>query len=245
MQLGTVTELWQYPVKSLQGIVRDSVDVVASGIVDDRRWALIDGNGRLCSAKRHSKLFEAVGRPDGAVQLPDGTVTRDDSVISGWLGSEIRLMERDADTQVEFEMTFEPPNDDAEFIQWPAPAGTFFDLAALHIISTATLEHCRSLRPELDWNIRRYRPNIVIDVDVEPFGEDAWAGTDVQIGGATIRVDSPTIRCAMPLRAQPGGIERQPELFHALDAIHNNFLGVYCSVTSPGSIKLGDAVTRT
>jgi hypothetical protein len=54
----------------------------------------------------------------------------------------------------------------------------------------------------------------------------------------------PTVRCAMPLRAQPG-LQRQPRLFSALNELNAaspNHLGVYAGVQTPGPIRVGDPV---
>jgi uncharacterized protein len=238
---GHVEQLWRYPVKSAQGRAVDSIGIAPSGVVGDRQFALLDANGKLCSAKRYSKLFDATGNDDGSLTVGDRAL-HDDAAISEWLGHNVRKIERRDDVQVGYEMTFDPPNDDAEYFEIPAPPGAFVDLAAIHLIARATLDHCAAQRPDLDWDVRRFRPNVVVDADIEPFGEDAWAGRDVAIGDAVVRVDLPTVRCAMPLRAQPGGLTRQPELYHALEELHANHLGVYCSVVTPGTVALGDSV---
>jgi uncharacterized protein YcbX len=54
-------------------------------------------------------------------------------------------------------------------------------------------------------------------------------------------VRQPTVRCAMPLRAQPG-LARQPRLYRALEGLHANHLGTYVDVVEPGEIRVGDEV---
>jgi uncharacterized protein YcbX len=240
-----VAELWQYPFKSAQGARASSLALSAGGVAGDRRWALLDGNGKLCSAKRYSKLLLATGGDDGSLTLDDGTVLADDAAFSSWLGHLVRRAEHGADTQVSFEMTFEPPNDDAEYYEIPAPAGQFVDMADVHIVSSATLAHLAAARPDLDWDVRRFRPNIVIDVgdSAEPFVEASWVGQDIAVGDARVHVDQETVRCAMPLRAQPGGLERQASMYDALESAHHNHVGIYCTVVTPGTVTTGDAVT--
>src|SRR4051794_36600706 len=206
-----IAQLWRYPFKSAQGAAVPSLELIAGGVQGDRRWALLDEHGKLCSAKRYSKLLLATGLPDGGLQLGDGTVLTDDDTISNWLGHAVQRRERSAGTQVAYEMTFEPPNDDAEFYEIPAPAGRFVDLADVHIVASSTLEHLAAARPDLDWDVRRFRPNVVVATDSssEPFVEATWVGRELDLGGARVRVDQETVRCAMPLRAQPGGLDRQ------------------------------------
>jgi uncharacterized protein YcbX len=247
---GTVRELWRYPVKSLQGRREPALSIGPDQVDGDRVWAVWDHkSGKLASGKRFATLLEATGGDDHVV-LPDGRrLDLDDpraaGLLSDWLGREVGLARPDPRAAVSYEMTFDPPNDDAELYEIPTPTGTLLDLAAIHLVTAATLEHCRQARPDLDWDVRRFRPNLVVDVDVEPFAEDGWVGRDLAVGSAVLRVQMPTVRCAMPLRAQPGGLTRQPGLFKAMSELNTanpNHLGLYLSVTEPGTVVEGDPV---
>lgn len=250
--LGTIVELWRYPVKSFQGERMVSLELGERGVQGDREWALIErGTGRLMSAKRYRALFAAAAATiDGTVvvTLPDGSelaATDGDASdrLSRWLELDVELRHVDDHVQVGYEMTFDPPDDQAEMHVIPAPQGSFLDLAHLHLVSRATLAGVAAARTDLDWDVRRFRPNVVVELgpDAAPFTEDGWSGTTVAIGGAGVRVDQPTVRCAMPLRAQPG-LDRQAELYQALEDLHANHLGVYCSVVAPGTVALEDGV---
>jgi uncharacterized protein YcbX len=246
-----VTACWRYPVKSLQGHEVDDLQIAAQGVLGDRRWAVIDdADGRLASAKRYSVLLAASvdGRhivlPDGGrVALVDDETTR--AALSEWLGGAFHLAESAPSTNVEYQMTFDPPDDDAELYSIPAPPGTFLDLAPLHLLTAGTLRSCAAARPDLDWDVRRFRPNLVVESGVtEMFGEQAWVGRRLQVGEVVLTVDAPTVRCAMPLRAQPG-LDRQAGLFDAMTDLNREFpnhLGVYCSVVRPGTVRVGDPV---
>jgi uncharacterized protein len=247
MPVGRVAALRRYPVKSMQGMEVDRLVVGPIAIEGDRVRACIDeGTGHLMSAKRFSKLLEASADDEG-ITLPGGRrlpydAAEVDQVLSGWLGRRVRLEEPSPDTKRSYEMTFDPPNDDAEYHEIPSPAGSFVDLAAVHLVSSATLAAGERARGDLDWDVRRFRPNVVVEGVDEPFGEDAWVGSVVTIGGARLASQMPTIRCAMPLRAQPGR-KRQPRLFAALDELHDNYLGTYLAVAEPGEIRVGDEVS--
>jgi uncharacterized protein YcbX len=155
----------------------------------------------------------------------------------------VHLAHVEGSTRVDYEMTFEPPNDDAEYLAIPAPPGTFLDLAGAHLVSQQTLDACAKARPELDWDVRRFRPNVVVSVEgLEAFGEDAWCGSAVSVGGAVLAARQPTVRCAMPLRAQPG-LARQRELYSAMEELHRNHLGIYCHVAAAGTVRVGDEVS--
>ena len=239
--------LRRYPVKSMQGLEVDHLTVGPTGIEGDRRRACIDeGSGHIMSAKRFSRLLEAAADDDG-ITLPGGRrlpyeAPEVDQVLSGWLGRRVRLEERTPETSRSYEMTFDPPHDDAEYYEIPSPEGSYLDLAAVHLLSTATLAGGEAAYGGLDWDVRRFRPNVVVEGPDEPFAEDAWCGSDVTVGSARLAARQPTVRCAMPLRAQPG-LDRQPRLFEALTALHDNHLGTYLDVLEPGEIRVGDEVS--
>lgn len=250
---GTVTSCWRYPVKSFQGLAEHSLEIADHGVIGDRTFGLIDLDvDRLLSAKRTAALLEA-SATDTHVTLPNGsTVAVDDPdidrVLSTWIGRPIRFARADATGPVSYQMTFDPPDDDAEMFDIPTPEGTFLDIAAVHVINAATLRACAAARPDVDWDVRRFRPNVVVDVETEPFGEQDWIGQEIMVGPVVLHVDGPMVRCAMPLRAQPGGLARQPQLFHALNELNPTYaghLGLCCSVVKPGKICAGDHVSTT
>ena len=223
----TVTDLFRYPVKSMQGLAEPTLDLTAAGFEGDRRWALIDREtGRLMSAKRWSALLMA-SADDEAITLPDGSrvvlVADDaDAALSAWLGREVHLAEAASGTEVSYEMTFDPPDDHAEYYAIHAPPGSFLDLTAAHLAARPTLREAGGRHGDLDWDIRRFRPNLVVDGDLEPFGEDAWVGATLRVG--TARLGGPpghrAVRHAAPGPARPrspgpdvrrpGGPPRQP-----------------------------------
>ena len=257
--VATVRELWRYPVKSMQGEALATAVLGLDGIEGDRAWGVVSADGRhVLSAKTVPELLFAsaavIDGGDVAVTLPTGAVVlagtdEADDALSAWLDRPVRLLSATAahgadDAPLDYEMTFEPTNDDAEVVGIPAPDGSLHDLTALHLLSDASLAAVRGARPELDWDVRRYRPNVVLAVadGAEGFVEDTWVGDDATLGSAGIHVRQATVRCAMPLRAQPGGTERDPELYRALDELHANHLGIYADVTAPGPCAVGDDV---
>lgn len=256
MLIGQVAQCWRYPVKSMQGARVDQLRIGSHGVAGDRAHALQDvATGRVLSAKAERTLLDAVAT-DAEMRLPDGTTVPIDSadrdeVLSLWLGRAVRLLSLEQSSGLSYEMTFDPPDDDAEYFDIPLPEHGFVDLAPLHVIASSTLVGCARDRPALDWDVRRFRPNVVVDHDGGTFAEDAWVGSQVRIGEeCVLSVEQPTVRCAMPLRAQPAlagapALARQPELYRAMDelhAAHPNHLGVYVDVVTPGRVRVGDPV---
>src|SRR5258708_5781611 len=80
------------------------------------------------------------------------------------------------------------------------PQGTFFDCATVHLLTTATLERLRDLYPAGRFEVRRFRPNIVVQTPngVQDFVENAWIGHTLAIGDAVrLAITGPCPRCVM------------------------------------------------
>jgi hypothetical protein len=74
--------------------------------------------------------------------------------------------------------------------------------------------------------------------------EDDWVGSTVTLGPAALDVFMLTPRCSLPPRAQQvNGLPRDTAITRALTDDHGYNLGVYCSITTPGTIAVGDRVT--
>jgi uncharacterized protein YcbX len=130
--------------------------------------------------------------------------------------------------------------------------GTFFDVAALHVLTTATLRHLGELEPGHRFAVERYRPNIVIESDGEPFAENGWSGDTLRFGADLAAVAIiPTMRCIMTTLAQ-GDLPRDDDVLHTLTR-HNRIeipglgtwscVGAYAAVTAPGRVRRGDEIT--
>jgi uncharacterized protein len=133
-----------------------------------------------------------------------------------------------------------------------APAGTFFDYAPLHLLTTATLDRIAAATPSGHIEAARYRPNIVLSTTrLDGFAENTWAGWRLRIGEqVTLRILVPTPRCAVPTLAH-GPLPPDPAAMRVL-AAHNRILvpgaglvptaGVYADVLIPGRVRRGDPV---
>jgi uncharacterized protein len=133
-----------------------------------------------------------------------------------------------------------------------APPGRFYDLAALHVITSSTLARLGELAPGSRFDARRYRPNVVL-ADTDPgFVENDWVGREMSLGDAVrVSYTFQTMRCVMTTLAQ----EDLPEDRDTLRTVakHNRVdiekkevagrwacAGVYADVTAGGELAVGD-----
>jgi uncharacterized protein len=282
-RIGTVAALWRYPVKSMQGESLERSPAGGRGLAGDRRWAVIDAEtDKVVSAKR-PKLWAAMlecaaayladptdeGEPATVrITLPDGEeVTSDDPDrdrrLSRALGRPVRLESFAAEGA-----TYELRVADLQGLEAPepermtevpvalfAPPGTYFDASTLHVLATATLERLAAAHPEGSWDVRRFRPNVVVTLDQAPagdFAEDDWVGRSLQLGQeARAAVLSPMPRCIMPTLPQ-GDLARDPLILRTPAERSRRRIepfGVYAcagaaaNVEVPGTVAVGDRVS--
>ena len=139
-----------------------------------------------------------------------------------------------------------------------APVGTFFDYSPLHILTTATVNRFRELYSAGQFEMRRFRPNLVVspDSDERDFIENHWLGSRVTIGTQTqLSIIDPCPRCVMTTLPQ-ADLPRDPGILRTV-AQHNQVAsvtlapgvifpavaGVYAIVLHPGRICRGDLVS--
>lgn len=250
--VGTVSELWRYPVKSMQGHRVEHLTFDERGATDDRAWGVVDpAAGRVLSAKRWAQLLQATAALDGStvtVTLPDGTTLEagdpgTDAALSEWLGLDVRLQQPPPGDGLPYELPTEAWDDRSPTWEFPGPpGGPFVDLAAAHVLTTASLRAAAALHPDGEWEVRRFRPNALLDVEGDGWVEDAWLGSPVALGDVVLDPFMPTVRCALPTREQPG-LRKDPDIARTLQREHDLNLGLYCGVATPGTVALGDPVS--
>ncbi|MDQ6747389.1 MAG: MOSC N-terminal beta barrel domain-containing protein [Candidatus Dormibacteraeota bacterium] len=211
--VGTIAAIHRYPVKSMQGETLPTASLGPVGIAGDRHWAVRDrASGKVLSGKREARLMMASARMVGAsVEITPpgdeallGDDPSTDERLSRWLNREVVLdvakPQGDEDAFYEFQLD---GDERAEVLDLPVMDGSYFDLAPVHLLTSASLKTAAALEPAISWDVCRFRPTVLVDTELEGFAEDAWTGR-IQVGGATCAVLMPTIRCAMPMRPQPG-----------------------------------------
>jgi uncharacterized protein YcbX len=181
-----------------------------------------------------------------ALTLPSGLVCRGagpetDDALSAWLGRPVTLVAAAATPPARAEYFADATDDSSRAIEWTMPAGTFVDVMAVHVLTTASLRAGAALHPVGDWHPRRFRPNLLVEADGDGWLEDGWCGRRLRAGTVELDVVQPCIRCTMVTRPQPG-LLADLDTFRVLARHHRATLGVWAAVRTPGSARVGDAV---
>lgn len=227
----TVASLHIYPIKSLGGFSVHEARTTDRGFEHDRRWMLVDENGRFITQREvptmaclHCSMladgFRVTDTRDGAMlDLPwaiDHGTRRQVSVFSDIVDV------RDATTEVSvwFSRQLQVPcalvfmPDDSLRPVDPIYANGITSLSDGYpylIISQASLDDLNArirassdhlIDPSSDLGMERFRPNIVI-AGGSAFQEDGWK--EITIGKARFFLVKPCARCAIPTIDQRTG----------------------------------------
>ncbi|HXM98913.1 MAG TPA: MOSC domain-containing protein [Candidatus Dormibacteraeota bacterium] len=237
MELGRISAIFRYPVKSMAGESLDVASLSWHGIAGDRRFAfrrLTDKGGfpwLTASKLPQLLLYKPFGRDSNSAELlpthvrtPDGKEyeLRSDELrqeISSRYGSDVELMNL---------------------------RHGIFDEACISVITLGTV-HGIERESGRDLDLRRFRPNIVIDTDsTEPFEEDKWVGQTLTFGegnsAAALRVTMKDERCVM-INFHPDTVERDSEVMKTVVRMNQNCAGVYGTVVTAGELRVGQVVT--
>jgi uncharacterized protein YcbX len=219
-------------------------------VAGDRRYALVDvATGKVVSAKQ-PRLWRELLTEQAVRALRSAVVGSVATELSALLGREVLLTDRpprDAtiDRARPEEVLSEGPLAEVAHEVSRLRAGTFFDFAPLHLVTSATLDRVGTAAA-------RYRPNLVIETPDDPgFVENAWLGGKLAIGQVEVEIIAPTPRCAVPT-LRHGHLAPYPDALR-IPARDNRLVplpgmaefpcaGVYAQVLAAGRIRVGDEV---
>jgi uncharacterized protein YcbX len=200
--------------------------------------------------------------PAVRITLPDGTAATSDQadlaqILSTTLGREVTFEEAQRSEEESAEAVssgsakaeeYWPDMDGLDYrdtvTDFDLPEGTFFDLAVVHLLTTATLDRLRELYPEGRFEVRRFRPNIVVtpQSDEHAFVENDWVDRTVAIGDQVrLRVTGPCPRCVMTTLPQ-GELPKDTGILRAAAQHNHANVGMYASVEQGGLVTKGDFV---
>jgi uncharacterized protein YcbX len=240
--------------------------VTERGLIGDRMYAIVDQQtGKVASAKnpvKWGKLFDfraafidslqtVENIPPVRITLPDGSQIFSnhgeiDQTLSKVLGRQVSVMKASLEKPSYEE--YWPDIDGLahrEMVTDEAmPPQTFFDVAVIHLLTTSTINRLRELYPEGRFEVRRFRPNIVVEPTAEEKGfvENSWIDKEVTIGEEVVlRIIAPCTRCVMITLPQ-GDLPKDLGILHTVAKYNEVHAGVYASALSGGTIRRGDIV---
>lgn len=237
MKLGRISALFRYPVKSMAGELLDVAKLGWHGIEGDRRLAF-----RRLADKSAFPWLTASKLPQLLLYKPFGQ----DSSKAELLPTHVRAPEGK-----EYELRSDELCEDVSRrygsgVELMNLKHGIFDEACISVISLGTV-HCVGRESGREVDLRRFRPNIVIETDsAAPFEEDRWVGRTLLFGegssGAAVRVTMRDERCVM-VNLHPDTAERDSEVMKTVVRLNGNYAGVYATVVRAGELRAGQAVT--
>jgi uncharacterized protein YcbX len=246
-----VEALYVSPVKSFGLTPVTSAEVTPDGLAGDRAFIVVDERGRVVTQRewpqmallraeydppagvlrlllRDAIIEDAVtaGAPDEgdfySIRIPSFTVEGPfAAAISRCAGRPLRLLK--------------------------VASGGAFDAYPVSLCTRASVERVAQAAGVARVDERRFRQNIYISGAQEAHAEDRWIGRDVRIGSAAVRPAEPDGRCVLTT-IDPATAEQDLDTLGVIASYRTdepkavNF-GMYCTVTAPGAIAVGDAVT--
>lgn len=265
--IGLVSDLWRFPIKSLAGERLREAWLTDQGVLGDRAFALLDvaTNSVVSASNRHFPgLLDwhatylkpphlGVPLPEVRIALPDGTswttqATDLNARLSGHYGREVILVRERPPAYAAKQAAFFA----GIGVEPTAPTATLVDFCPISVISSATLAALREARPACDFDARRFRMNVYVALPGVGCVENAWVGRRLAIGDTVrLHVVLPDPRCSITTLPQ-GELPKDPLILRTIAQRNTLSLGagglepcagVYATVTRPGPIRQGDAVT--
>lgn len=255
-----VSRLSIAPVRGLALHHPDSIDVVDGGVVEDRRFYLVDEHGRLVDRLLSGELVRVAAKtnPEATwlhMTFPDGRVIEGDVALDEPVRTEIygrvgighvvggpwaAALAPFAHRQV-------------LLVRCDRPGGTRIKEGEEHVRNAVSLVSDGSLR-ELAGQLgveavdgRRFRMLIELE-GASAHEEDTWIGGEVAIGSAVLSITKPDARCAITTQNPDTGERDLDTLrtliryrgFRAGDPDRKIDFGVLGEVLQPGTIAIGD-----
>ena len=237
-EMGRVSELWRYPVQSLQGEPLSALDFTTTGAVGDRGYCVVDdtGEGGTAARPRWKTLIgwraRYLSEPKAGADLPkvaiafdDGTemVSDDahlDAAISERLGRRARLAQTLA------------PDVRRPYVASPC-----------HLLTSATLKALSAAYPSGRFVSRRYRPNVMLDCgDRVGFIETGWLQQPLSVGEVGMKAVDHCLRCALTPRAQ-AELPNDAGIPQTAQQHTENRVGIYTEISAPGTVRIGDSIS--
>lgn len=132
-----------------------------------------------------------------------------------------------------------------ELFIYESSPGTYFDAFPILLMSQASLDYFQAAMGEQgsisQFDIRRFRPNILVQTPDSGFPENSWVGRRGRLGSAVVKVETVCPRCIMTTHGFDD-LPKDPKIMRHLVKENEGNLGVYLSIEQPGSVSVGDTI---
>lgn len=254
--MSAVVRLSIAPVRSLGLQHPEEIDLTPTGVLEDRRFYLVDDAGWLVDRIVVGALVRVAARTDPAgetlwLELPDGTVV--DGRVELGEPIETALHGRTAVGHIvvgPWADALEPiAGRRVRVVRTDRPGGTRIANAA-SLVSRGSIDELARHAGVPSVDARRFRMLIELDGQV-PHEEDGWVGRRIAVGEAILRVTDRDARCAITTQDPDSGARDLDTLrtiigYRGLIADASGapkaMFGVLADVDRPGRVRLGDEV---
>lgn len=267
MHIGKLTQINLYPIKSTATLSVSRSSVLARGLEYDRRWMLVDHKGLFLTQRKlprmaliktslagDSLLVSAPEMTDLLIpyEVPDQQkmqvkIWRDDieakkldDAYAEWfeefLGIKCHLVFMDASIQRLIDPGYAKQEEQVSFA----------DGFPLLLATQQSLDDVNKRMEDEEVDMRRFRPNLVIDGDNKAFAEDDWK--QIQIGTVVFDIVKPCSRCVMTTIDPDTGLKSEEGVpLTTLKQYRSDTKGIYFGQNmiprNEGVLRVGDSVT--
>lgn len=241
------------PVKGMGLVHPEELDLQGFGVLENRRFHVIDAGGRRFGQIRCGPLVQIQPAYDASSEslsltFPDGTVVAGtvelgEAVTTDFYGRPVpgRVLEGPWNEAVS-----EHVGRPLRLVQPDEPgAGVDRARGAISFLSEASCEEL-ARRSGREVDARRFRMMVTL-TGAAAHEEDGWIGQEVAVGEALVRVRGTVGRCAITTQnPETGKVDfdtlREIKAYRGLDADGEIDFGVYAEVVQPGRVRVGDEV---
>jgi uncharacterized protein len=250
-----VSRLAIAPVKGLGLVHPDVIRLSRSGVRNDRRFYLVDPDGRLVNNKTCGELLQV--RPEVSddaerlvLRFPDrasvgGDVGLGDPVETSFYGRAVtgRLVEGPWS-----EALSEHAGRPLRLVRTDDQGAGIDRIHVVSLISDGSLRALGRRAGVEHVDGRRFRMTVEIDGCAE-HEEDGWIGSELDVGDARIRISGPVGRCVVTTRNPDSGVSDLDTLgvlasYRTLREEKAFGCGVCGDVLVEGTVRVGDSLLR-
>ncbi|EKX43924.1 hypothetical protein GUITHDRAFT_140066 [Guillardia theta CCMP2712] len=219
VEVGEVTSLHIYPIKSCKGQAQESMQLDEYGAVNDRRYMIVDENGRFVTQRQEAALcqiapainldgslkVEAPGMTSCTVKTTKRTSADHAELEAGIWEDDVKVVDQGGEISswlssfvgrnlrlVGMSDKYERTSNRRFTPRRSFGKTAFSDGYPLLLISEESLHYLNSLL-SVPLPMNRFRPNIVIKTDCGAFAEDSWRR--IKIHDMEMDVVKPCSRC--------------------------------------------------